>query len=185
MDAKQFNRLLAKLGACEDARKFTKGKSLRECWATSERGDWMLWLCGKMVDQEGWPTRQEMVLAACACARMSLKFVPKGEDRPLQAIKTAEKWAKGKATLEEVQAAAIAAAAWAAAAHAACAADSTAAATAAAYAAAAAASTAAAYAAAAADSAAAAARAKALKKCAAIVRKRLVFPALKEATCTA
>jgi hypothetical protein len=94
-------------------------------------------------------------MAACACARTALEFVPAGEVGPLRAIETAEAWCAGRSSLNEVLAAAdaasfasaSAAAAYAAAANAAALAD---AADAASYAAAAAHATrAAAYAAAA------------------------------------
>jgi len=38
-----------------------------------------------------------------------LKHVPKGELRPIKTIETAEKWANGKATIEQVRKAAAAA----------------------------------------------------------------------------
>ena len=47
--------------------------------------------------------RRRLVLAACACARTVLHLVPAGEDRPRVAIETAERWARGEATLDEVQ----------------------------------------------------------------------------------
>ena len=147
----------------------------------------MLWIADRIgVD------RKLVVRAECDCARTSLKFVPKGEKRPLIAIQTAERWCRGEATIEEVRSAAYAAyaadAASASAAYAAYAAAASASAASAAYAAYAAAASAsaasdayAAYAAAASASAAsdayaayaAAARAKALKQCADLVRKRI------------
>jgi len=121
----------------------------------------------------GWPTRQKVVLAACACAETALKFVKAGEVRPAKAIEVARAWARGEATLAQVRDAADAAfaaygyaAAYSAAhSYAAAAAD---------HAAAAAADAAddAAYAAA----AAADARAKALAEMADIVRGMLEIP---------
>jgi hypothetical protein len=128
-------RLLKRLGACEDAVKFLKQhESLAEAWAGCERGDWMLWLIGKLSGESGSDERKRLVLAACECARLALPFVQKGETRPLTAIETAEKWARGEEgiTLEQVRAAADAAYAAHAAAYAAyAAADAAAAATAA------------------------------------------------------
>ena len=109
MNSKEFSQLLRKIGACDEAREWSKGKSLAEGWEQCERGDWLLWLCGRMVDKEGWPTRKELVLAACACAETALKYVKAGEDRPRVAIETARKWVRGEATLEEVRTAAYAA----------------------------------------------------------------------------
>jgi hypothetical protein len=132
--------------------------SLDAAWSACDRGDWMLWLLGRVSGAPESEDRKRLVLCACACARTALPFVRSGEERPLRCIETAERWARGEATIGEVREARRAAAA--AAAAAAYAADAADAADAAAYAAAAAA--AAAY--------AADARSKALKACADIVR---------------
>ena len=106
MNATEFQDLLDDLSACAEAVKWARDKDLHTVWTTCERGDWLLWLCGKMVDKPGWPTRVQLVLAACSCAETSLKYVPLGEDRPRVAIETARKWVYGKATIEEVRQAA-------------------------------------------------------------------------------
>jgi hypothetical protein len=123
---------------------------------------------------------------------LALPFVKKGENRPLKAIETAEKWIRGEATEAECRTAADAAYADAAddAADASAddAADASAAAYAAAYAATAATAadaSAAAYAAAAAaaaayaDASAAAKRTEFRKKCCDIYRKHIRFEDLK------
>lgn len=109
MTAKELNSLLVSLRACPEAVKWAEGKSLKSVWATCARADWMLWLCGRMAGKDGWPTRQQVVFAACQCARTALKHVPPGEARPLAAIETAERWSRGEATLAGVCAAADAA----------------------------------------------------------------------------
>jgi len=167
---------LKKLEACKEAVEWAKQfTTLQEAWDVCERGDWMLWLLGKKSGKPESKSRKKLVLAACKCARLSLKYVKKGEPRPLKAIQTAEMWANGdiSVSLQDVRNAADAAYAVDAAYAAYAAAD------AAAYAAYAAADAAAyaAYAADAADAAYAAyaaayaARTKTLKKCASIVRK--------------
>ena len=110
-------KYLKKLGACSVAVDWAKQyDSLQEAWDVCERGDWMLWLKGAQPDCP----RQELVLAACECARLALPYVPDGETRPLAAIETAEDWARGgKSTLEQVRNAANAAYAATAAANAA------------------------------------------------------------------
>lgn len=72
----------------------------------------MLWLVGKQSGKPGSEKRKKLVLAACKCARLSLKYVKKGEKQPLKAIQTAEAWAKEKkgVTLQDVRDAAYAAA---------------------------------------------------------------------------
>ena len=122
MNPTEFANLLKELGACSEAVVWAKEKSLAEVWAICERGDWMLWLCGKMCGKKGWPTRQEIVLVACDCADIVLPIFEKeypNEKRPRTAIETARKWANGEATLKEVSIAAAAAAAANAAANAA------------------------------------------------------------------
>ena len=105
-----MNKNLRLLNPCEDGLKFAESfKTLQEAWDKCERGDWMLWLLGKLSGPSDSSKRKELVLIVCKCARTSLKYVTKGEKRPLIAIQTAEKWAIGKATLEEVNAAANAA----------------------------------------------------------------------------
>ena len=127
-----------------------------------------------MIGKEGWPSRQDVVLAACDCAEPALRYVRVGEDRPRKAIETARAWARGEATIEEVRetrrAASDAASAAAATAYAA--------ATASAYAAAYDAATVATAAYTAADvyDAYAATRKQSLKDSADLIRKRLTPP---------
>ncbi len=106
MTATDFAALLRRLNACEDARRWAAGKGLATAWTECQRGDWLLWLAARVeID------RRLLVLAACDCARTALPLVAEGEDRPRIAIETAEAWARGEATTEEVQTAARAAAA--------------------------------------------------------------------------
>ena len=103
MNTTQFQKLLRDLRACSDARAWAKGKDLHEAWTTCERADWLLWLASQMADKPGWPTRKEIVLAACACAETALKYVKPGEDRPRIAIETARAWVRGEASIEDVR----------------------------------------------------------------------------------
>ncbi len=80
-----------------------EGKDFQQMWMTSDRGDWLLWFCTHMINQPGWPTQQEVVLASCQCARLALRYITPSQKRPLKAIETAEAWARGQATLEQVQ----------------------------------------------------------------------------------
>ena len=87
-------------------------RSAARAWAECERGDWMLWLLGRLAGPLESESRRRLVLCACECARLSLHYVPAGEDRPRVAIETAERWARCEAgvTLDDVRAAAYAAA---------------------------------------------------------------------------
>ena len=51
--------------------------------------------------------RRDLVLLSCECARLCLQYVEYDRTQPLDAIKAAEAWARGEATIEEVKAAAI------------------------------------------------------------------------------
>ena len=87
----------------EPVRREVQGKNLEQTWNTSERGDWLLWFSAHMIGKPGWPTHQQVVLASCQCARLALKYIERGETRPLKAIETTEAWARGDATLDEVR----------------------------------------------------------------------------------
>jgi len=73
------------------------GMTFERAWAECPRGDWMLWIAARLGVE-----RKTLVLAACACARLALKFVKPGEERPLRCIETTERWARGEATIVEV-----------------------------------------------------------------------------------
>ena len=139
--------------ACDKAKDWARGyTSAAKAWAECQRGDWMLWLCGRYSGPPESDGRKKLVLTTCACARLALPHA--NGDAARKCIETAERWAKGKASIEELREAQRYAAA--------------AAATYAAYAAATA------YAAAPADSAAAAT--KVLAQCADIVRQHYPKP---------
>ena len=105
---------LLDMDACPDAVKWVGRRGPKTAWRDCKRGDWMLWAAARLgVD------RKLLVLTACDCAEIALKYVPEGEDRPAKAIATARAWCEGDATIEDCQKAAYAAdaAAYAANAH--------------------------------------------------------------------
>ena len=110
-----LHKLLTRLHACTEAVAWASHYStLSAAWKACERADWMLWLCARMKDKEGWPSHKQVVLAACACAETALRYVPQEEERPRNAIETACAWARGEETsLQQVRSAAAAAAAYA------------------------------------------------------------------------
>ena len=96
---------------CHEALTWARNQpSATVAWRNCKRGDWMLWLLGKLSGDPDSDSRKKLVLAACACARLALPYVKKGEERPRIAIKTAEAWVKGELgiTREQVNAAAYA-----------------------------------------------------------------------------
>ena len=118
--AAQFAVLLDEqhLNACQEAREWVaqgnggKGLSLKQAWQSCHRGDWLLWLAGRVgVD------RRALGLAACDCAETaSPHWTADIELACIWAIDAARRWARGETDLEEVEAAAWAAEAAAAAA---------------------------------------------------------------------
>ena len=96
---KTWIKPIAKLEtACREAREAIEWAEqydgLQEAWTQCERGDWMLWLVGRMAKSKR--DRQQLALAACACARLALPYVPVGETHPLHAIEITERWARGE-----------------------------------------------------------------------------------------
>jgi len=81
----------------EEVRRAIEGKELRGMWDTCERGDWLLWFSAHMIGKPGWPTHQQVVLAACQWARLAIRHVTSA--LPLKAIEVAEAWARGEATI--------------------------------------------------------------------------------------
>jgi len=160
---KKIIEKLIGMSACDEGVEYARSyRTMQEAWDRCERGDWMLWLLGRLAGPPESKSRKKLVLAACACARLSLDHIPAGEQRPLAAIDMAEAWARGQdgASLDDIRRTVAYAAATAAASAAA---SATAAASAAASAYAAASAAASAY-------AAASARKKTLLQCAEIVR---------------
>lgn len=83
---------LENMHACEDAVEWaSEQSSLRQAWRVCKRGDWMLWYAARVgMDHK------RLVWVACQCARLALKHVPDGEERPRKAIELAERWASGE-----------------------------------------------------------------------------------------
>lgn len=99
MTNEALRQFLASRDACRSAMDWLGHRDSSQMWADCERPDWLLWWAAHSVP------RQELVLAACDCAELALRYVSEGENRPRLAIETARRWAKGDATVEEVRAA--------------------------------------------------------------------------------
>ena len=99
--------MLVKLNACPEAVAWVKKfRSAKSAWKACERGDWMLWYCGKKAGPVGDERRKLLVLAAVACARLALPIWKKrypDDNRVEVCLDTAEKWARNEATLEALQ----------------------------------------------------------------------------------
>ncbi len=86
----------------EDLRRELEGKDLPTMWKTCDDGDWLLWFTAHMVGKPGWPTHQQIVFAACQCARIALKYQNSENKGALKAIEAAEGWTDGRVSVEEV-----------------------------------------------------------------------------------
>ena len=110
---KQKNmQLLKKHNACEDAQQWAQDKTIEEAYNTCPRGDWMLWLFAKTNPDD----LQRLTLAKGHCAN-TVRHLMKDE-RSIKAVDVAIAFGEGKATREELNAAAADAAAYYAAADA-------------------------------------------------------------------
>src|SRR3990167_6923643 len=92
---------LTDIGACEEAVEWarTQKGTRQQAWNRCNRADWMLWLAARLCGERGSKQHRAVVMAACACARTALQYVPAGESRPLAAIELAERWARGDDTV--------------------------------------------------------------------------------------
>jgi hypothetical protein len=89
---------LNKLDACIESVEFAEQfATLQQAWDHCERGDWLLWYCGKMAGPSGSASRRSLTLAACQCARISLDHIE--DPRAEIAIVTAEQWTAGDTTI--------------------------------------------------------------------------------------
>ena len=105
---KTISKILKSLNACDEGCEWAEKYTNRsDAWAECPRGNWMLWLLGRLSGTPASASRKKLVLCACECVRLSLRYIPAGEIRSLAAIETAEQWARGESgvTLDMVRAA--------------------------------------------------------------------------------
>jgi hypothetical protein len=107
-------RLLRALGACSDAIVFAeKYPSLKAAWKACQRGDWLCWFAGRVVNPEwGTPEHRKIVGVTCRCARLVEKHWT--DKRSGEAVTLAERYASGE-QIAQSDLRAAGAAAWAAA----------------------------------------------------------------------
>jgi hypothetical protein len=98
---------LVRLTACPEAVDWAGDKSVAQAWAECERGDWMLWLAGRVMTD-----RRPVVLAACDCAESAaIHWTDDTATACLWAIDAARRWARSETDTDEVRAAAATSAA--------------------------------------------------------------------------
>ena len=90
---------LIAMEACEEAIEWVGDRTLAQAWAECRESTWMFWWLGRCAGVG----KKQLVLAACACARLSL---PYAGGLAAAAIEAAEEWARGTADLQKVRSAA-------------------------------------------------------------------------------
>jgi hypothetical protein len=99
---------LKELDACDEAIEWAKDyDNLQQAWYNCQRCDWMIWLINKME----WSNDKDLRLMAVAFARQVQHLMK--DQRSINALDVAERYANGEATVDELTAAWTAA--WAAA----------------------------------------------------------------------
>lgn len=98
MNAQQLQDKLIQLKACEPAIEWANGKDLETAWNTCERGDWMIWL---LTESKNEVTDQELRLIAVECCRSIQHLMT--DQRSINAVDVAERYANGEATDEELR----------------------------------------------------------------------------------
>ena len=112
MTTMHWTEALVKLKACEEAVKWAKGyPSLQAAWDVCERGDWILWLAGRVAGPPDSDSRRKLVDAAVRCARLALPYAGKAKEICDRTRCVVEAYLRGEASLADTRAAADAAAA--------------------------------------------------------------------------
>ena len=105
-------KILKRLNACSEAvEDIAKYETAQEAWDDCNRGDWMLWLVGKLSGKPWSDSRKKLTLATCECARLAWDKMPKTSRRCIELF---ERWARGEKISKSQLKAAYAAAAYAA-----------------------------------------------------------------------
>ena len=91
---------LAALKPCADALKWARNQpSAEDAWQSCKRGDWMIWLIGKLDNSKPYSEeRKPIVRVACECARLTWQLMPQ---KSREALTVVEQWTRGEASAEE------------------------------------------------------------------------------------
>jgi len=98
-----MKQLLIQLNACKEAQEWAADKTWSEVYSTCERGDWLLWLFNKVNPDD----LQLLTLTKGHCTNTVRHLMT--DERSLKAVDIAISFGEGKATLEELAAANVAA----------------------------------------------------------------------------
>jgi hypothetical protein len=96
---------LKQMNACPQALTYLKRQgSYQKAWKRCDRGDWMLWLLGKVLDEENKTEFRKLTLAKARCAKLVADLTNNKYSK--KAIEVAEDFGLGEATREELDSAA-------------------------------------------------------------------------------
>ena len=112
-----FQEYLSNIDACSPARQWVGDRTFEQAWRECERADWMCWI----IQKSGQFDRKTVVMLAATMANTVRHLMM--DQRSIDAVDTALRYAHGEATEEDLSNAALAAdaadaadaAAWAAA----------------------------------------------------------------------
>ena len=105
---KTFKELLNEINACAEAREWASNRTIEEVLRDSWRGDWLLWLAKKLD-----LPLNKLTLAKARCAKTVIHLMK--DQRSIDAVNIAEKFGLDECSLEELNAYADAAYAYASA----------------------------------------------------------------------
>lgn len=102
---------LADLEPCDDAVEWARTyPTAQAAWDACERGDWMLWILGRLSGEPGSDARRRLVLCAVECAALApAAKLPSVEEARQTCLRTAAAWARGTAGIQQLRSAADAA----------------------------------------------------------------------------
>lgn len=104
---KTHTEKLLSLNACSDAREWAEQQpDAQTAWNTCERGDWMLWLLGKLSGPVGSPERKRLVFLCAQVAREVLPLFEKrypDDKRVRECIEACEAYSRGEIDAETLR----------------------------------------------------------------------------------
>jgi hypothetical protein len=99
---------LKSVGACQEAVTWADQFSdMQAVWDNCERGDWLLWLLGRLSGEPESDKRKQVVFIAAQCAREVLPIFEKcypDDKRVRECIEACEAYSRGEITMKELRA---------------------------------------------------------------------------------
>lgn len=97
--SEHFSCGLVRLGACSEAVAWasTQPNDPAAAWTTCQRGDWLMWLLGRMCSSRDDDSHRRIVAAACECARLARSLAV--DPRVTTCLTITERWAAGDPTV--------------------------------------------------------------------------------------